>query len=404
MRKIAKMEFTSLFKKYAMTNSSECEKDYKDRFDSELSIHIPMMINGYEAFFYGHPSLYLKIVKIYKLNGDVNLIFNRLSPVARKHYTKACLINEIQLTNEIEGVVSTRKEISEIISAFNKRKKATKRLEGIVNSYIKFFLDKNELQLNSAIDVRKIYDELLFEEISKENPDNLPDGELFRQNNVEVDNIQGDVVHKGVFPENKIITYLNEAISILKNNEIEPIIRICIFHYMFGYIHPFYDGNGRTDRFITSYFLSKEISPVVAYSISCSIKEKVGVYYKAFKDTNDPRNYGDIATFVNTMLDFIIDAEEKTIEYGEMKIKELNISMEKLQQMNLTKKELDFMYVLLQASIFSDSGVTIKELVGITNFDHKTIRIYLNRYSDFIVQKSKQREFSFSLEIEKLLN
>lgn len=46
--------------------------------------------------------------------------------IALNQYTKKCLIDEIRMTNEIEGVVSTRKEINEILNDKtheNKKKK-----------------------------------------------------------------------------------------------------------------------------------------------------------------------------------------------------------------------------------------------------------------------------------------
>ncbi|MFR6714147.1 MAG: Fic family protein [Phascolarctobacterium succinatutens] len=40
-------------------------------------------------------------------------------------------------------------------------------------------------------------------------------------------------------------------------------------------MHPFYDGNGRTDRFITSYFLSKHFHPLASLRLSIFIKKKI---------------------------------------------------------------------------------------------------------------------------------
>ena len=80
------------------------------------------------------------------------------------------------------------------------------------------------------------------------------------------------------------------------------MIRIAIFHYLFGYIHPFYDGNGRTSRFINSYLLSKKLQFLVSYKLSYTIKENMNSYYKSFKETNDEKNKGNLSFFVISFL------------------------------------------------------------------------------------------------------
>jgi Fic family protein len=40
-----------------------------------------------------------------------------------------------------------------------------------------------------------------------------------------------------------------------KQNEIHPLIKAGIFHHEFAYIHPFFDGNGRLARILTTYYL-----------------------------------------------------------------------------------------------------------------------------------------------------
>ena len=65
---------------------------------------------------------------------------------------------------------------------------------------------------------------------------------------------------------------MTKGLNILNNDEYDYMIRIAVFHYIFGYIHPFYDGNGRTSRFISSYLLSKNLLPIVSYKLASTIK------------------------------------------------------------------------------------------------------------------------------------
>lgn len=49
--------------------------------------------------------------------------------------------------------------------------------------------------------------------------------------------------------------------------EIHPLIRAAILHHQFAYIHPFFDGNGRLARILTSYFLILKNYDVVKFFI-----------------------------------------------------------------------------------------------------------------------------------------
>lgn len=51
------------------------------------------------------------------------------------------------------------------------------------------------------------------------------------------------------------------------NQEVHAVLRAGIFHHQFAYIHPFFDGNGRLARLLTSYFLILKKYDVVKYFI-----------------------------------------------------------------------------------------------------------------------------------------
>ena len=66
--------------------------------------------------------------------------------------------------------------------------------------------------------------------------------------------------------------FIELKVNDLNNDDINFLIRIAVFHYAFGYIHPFYDGNGRTSRFISSYLLSQRLEDLVSFRLSYTIK------------------------------------------------------------------------------------------------------------------------------------
>ena len=87
---------------------------------------------------------------------------------------------------------------------------------------------------------------------------------------------------------------MNRALSILSDAELPVLVRVSVFHFMFAYIHPFYDGNGRTNRFISSYALSHSFNPIVEYRLSYSVKERIDKYCKGFSVCEHPLSRGDL--------------------------------------------------------------------------------------------------------------
>ena len=90
-----------------------------------------------------------------------------------------CLIDEIVLTNKIEGVNSTRKEITEVLEKLSE-KKSDRRFHGLVMKY-SMLMDCASLKLDTCQDVRDIYNDLVLREVVEENPHDAPDGVIFRK-------------------------------------------------------------------------------------------------------------------------------------------------------------------------------------------------------------------------------
>lgn len=66
----------------------------------------------------------------------------------------------------------------------------------------------------------------------------------------------------------QIKTALNETYTwVGEKEDLHPLIRAGILHHQFAYIHPFFDGNGRMARILTSYFLIIKKYDVVKYFI-----------------------------------------------------------------------------------------------------------------------------------------
>lgn len=337
------------------------EREYLKRFNSDCVYRLDITINGNQAFFLRTPDLYEKMIEIYREDAKLYHLYDGLPGAAIGQFIRKSLIGEIVGTNDIEHIQSSRSEINEVLITGKAEKNS--RFADIINRYN--MLGKEKLKMDRCADIREIYNDLLADEIGAENESNLPDGALFRRSGVNVHSVTDKIIHKGVQPESEIISYMTKALEFLHREDVAFFYRIAVFHYLFGYIHPFYDGNGRTSRFISSALLYEHMcTDILAFRLSYTLKENVNEYYKAFKCCNDPKNKGDLTPFVYMFLNMITGAMENLEVSLSEKNEKLNFYRNQLRLLpGFNGKHMqNIYYLLLQASLFSENGISKAEL------------------------------------------
>ena len=131
----------------------------------------------------------------------------------------------------------------------------------------------------------------------------------FRSGNVGV--FYGDrLIHAGT-PVKYVPELMNQLMTWLKKSGYHPLVKSCIFHYEFEFIHPFADGNGRTGRLWQSLILQKWNDIFAWLPVVTLVHENQAGYYKALLKAD---NAGDSTEFVEFMLVLIRDALKELSE------------------------------------------------------------------------------------------
>lgn len=390
-------------KNYYYEGKGSYETEYNKRVCDYSTISLDFKISSHTAFLVQTPELYEKVINIYRHNGNIKELCCKLPFVAIKQFANRCLIDEIIQTNNIEGVHSSRKEIGSVLNEIKNGDKK-RRFYGLVSRY-NMLSSEEDIPIRNSTDIRSIYDELVAPEIKIDNPSNLPDGIIFRKDQVDVTSGTGKVIHNGDYPEKNIISNMDNAISILNDNSINPMFSIAIFHYLFGYIHPFYDGNGRVSRFISSYMLSKKLHYLSGYRLSYTIKENISSYYKAFDLCNNDINRGDLTPFVHTFIE-IIEESMMQLENALLKrYKSLQIYEKKIDgALNLDEKYSELCFLLLQAALFSSDGISTADLTVNLRITAVTLSKHLSffREKNMLKEKKVGRSKFYMLDIDEL--
>ena len=156
-------------------------------------------------------------------------------------------------SNKIEGNPLTFEQADKAIE--DSRRHLLKPEQEIKNYYLALeylenkLLEKEPLSLKLILDVQKqICEGESKEKIGLRGP--MPPGVLFA-----VWNDDGTPAY--IPPEySEVPKLLNELIGYINSSTDHPIIKAAVIHYQLVTIHPFEDGNGRTARIISNYYLS----------------------------------------------------------------------------------------------------------------------------------------------------
>ena len=374
-------------------------QEYRKRFDDPDTYHLPIQIGEQPAFFYVTPEILRQVAVIERTDKAVSAYEHRLPDQAIIQFILYSMIGEVLQTNRIEGVHSTRKDISTVLQNPDKKQ----RFHGIIRKYRR--LSRAEIiPLETSQDIRNLYDELFSDEIAFMDEKDLPDGEIFRKGTVGVHSASDKKIHSGLYPESKIIDTMDHALKFLNDDSVDILIRIAVFHYLFGYIHPFYDGNGRTSRFISSYLLAKHLRPLMGCRISYTIKENISRYYEAFKICNDSKNKGDLTPFIEMFLGIVETAEQnllKALAERTERLEYYHLRVDLLPDVQKYKKQPDLYKVLTEAALFSENGIARHELQERIKVSANTLSVMLSHIPEqMLLKKREGRKDYYMLDLD----
>lgn len=228
-------------------------------------------------------------------------------------------IKTIQSSLEIEGNTLTVDQITDLMN--NKRILAPKKDILEVKNAILVYSKLNSFNAYSLDSLLKAH-KLLMKGLVN-NPGQI------RKSSVGI--VKGeDIAH--IAPNGEMVyPLLKSLFDYLKNDNDLLLIKSCVFHYEFEFIHPFVDGNGRMGRLWQTMIL-KDYSKVFEFlPIETLIKERQQDYYTILEKSDEQ---GSSTSFIEFMLEIINQALDDLL-------KTQNLTATDSDRINLFKELFD---------------------------------------------------------------
>lgn len=295
---------------------------------------------------------------------------NIITPYGKQRLLTKSIIEEAIASSQLEGAVTTTPMAKKMLVENLLPKNKSERM--IVNNY------KTMQALQNDYKNRKLSQEMLFELHALITKDTIDQDKVYRYRNDE-DGITLNDQTKYIYhipPREEFMKSEIKRLILYANDEdegrfVHPIIKAIFLHFWIGYLHPFYDGNGRLARTLFYWYLLKNDYWAVQYlPISLVIKEAPDQYGMAFVYAE--QDDWDITYFYDFHMRKIMQAQKNFIEYLQRKTRE-NASIETILDkkfiLNDRQKEV-LKYLLLKdenSYITASSYITLYKVSKMTS-------------------------------------
>jgi Fic family protein len=210
------------------------------------------------------PQVVNQLSQIERLYGQ--LMTEKLIPSLTLKLSQENQILATHYSTSIEGNPLSPREVTNIVLndqiPVTKSEKEVKNYFAVLNKM--FILCKKNTAISTDL-IKELHHELM-NGMDQKDLGKFRNGPVFVGHKTQLEIV---VKHNPPYHnEQEIENALKELIEWLsKNDELHPLIKAGILHHQFAYVHPFFDGNGRLARILTTYYLLLKQYEVVKFFI-----------------------------------------------------------------------------------------------------------------------------------------
>lgn len=272
--------------------------------------------------------------KMLELSAQIMEQVGRLSHVneleSLPRLRKVSRIKSIHSSLAIENNTLSLKQVTDVLDG----KRVLGDAEDIlaVKNAFAAYKELDEIDVYSIDDLKKIHGIMM-------NGLVLESGAL-RTGDVGVFDADGNIIHVAP-PANLAREHIARLFDWIKTSDTQMLIKSCVFHYEFEFIHPFRDGNGRMGRLWQTALLASW-KPIFKYiPIESVIKDNQSEYYEAIRvSTAQGKSNAFIEFMLDVILKAVIDIANDTKKHYNHLSAQINRLMQVMESYPQTVKEL----------------------------------------------------------------
>lgn len=313
----------------------------------------------------------------------VNMIaFKTLIYPQANNYGDKAVENEIISTGEIENIDYNRDSVRNIMKGLAPKDDEENRIFGLKKGF-DFIADKSNKITEENI--YKLYMMTVGDFLDDE--DKLINGNYYRHDSVYV--IGTDVEHSGISAD-KLSSAMSDLVDFINaEDDINDIAKATIIHFYIGYIHPYFDGNGRMARFLHLWFLvQKGYETTLFIPFSSYVLKSKKKYYDTFSAIEDNQKISgviDVSPFINYFSEFVYNK----IKNEKLATDVLDLYQQELKAGNITEKEKQLWNFVI--SRYCKSEFSTKQLEkDFGNAAYATIRAFVMKFEKLNLMTSQK--------------
>ncbi|MDV0445603.1 hypothetical protein MmiAt1_11890 [Methanimicrococcus sp. At1] len=293
--------------------------------------------------------------------------------------------DEITSTLSIENIETKRESVHRILAGQAPVSPSEEKAYGIKKA-LDFISDPNHKI--TAENLNKLYRIAINDYL--EDDSKLPPKAMYRNDSVYIVNSSGKPVHKGLDHE-KLPAYIDDLIRFIDNDcdDIDQVLKSAMIHYYLAYLHPYFDGNGRTARLLQLWYLvQKGYTSALFIPFSLFVNKNKTGYYKSFKlisENQETDNVSDMTPFLYFFTQNVFSQFEN-YDVGDGITEKFRAVLE---SGNVTEKEKDLFYFVL--SNYGSGEFSTKDLEkDYRNVAYATVRTFVLKFEELGLLKSQK--------------
>lgn len=292
------MELNELLKKYTLDYYTKEEAGYRLPASIKIEEFWPKLVEARKIkaeslpfkdqqnnpFWFVLTPRLLELLHLIDSRGKDSL-YRIVQSEIQNELVESALIEEAMFSSVIEGAFSTLRRARELIVDGKKPKDISDQMVMNNGKVMRYILEKKDT--NCSIEFMHTLQKM----VTDRTLDRGEDSGQFRDDLVYVRNTQGDLIYTAP-PAAVVAPAMNALAEWINTSDkemfIHPILKAAVIHTYFVYIHPYFDGNGRTARSLFYWYLLKNGYDFFKYfSISSIIQETRNQYYRVLKNMED---------------------------------------------------------------------------------------------------------------------